>query len=358
MASRRDVGTRRGLLGSAISIFETVIALPSDQRERGISKACGDDDELRTYVQQLLAIDDSGMDSFLRSPHDTETTLHRGDHADSPDLVGHELHRYRILEKVGQGGTGSVWLAEDSFLHRKVAIKVLLPTLAESSEARQRFLREARAASMLSHPGIARVYDAGEEDEGFFIAFEFIDGETMTERVNRGPLPWKQAAAHARQTAEALSHSHARGILHRDVTSRNIILRREGSAVLVDFGLALPPKHTRLTAAGAIMGTLAYLAPEVIRGQRDDSRSDLYGLGVVLYEMLTGSLPFEGTQAQELLHAAIHEDPEPPTRRAVGLPADLDLIVLKALAKNPDHRYQRAKELIDELRSLEERDGG
>jgi len=217
-------------------------------------------------------------------------------------MIGRTIGRYRIVARLGEGGMGSVWRADDALLSRPVALKFLPETLAASPEARQRFLREARAASQLDHPGIATVYDTGEADGRVYIALQLIEGETLAERLKRtGWLPIAEAVRIARAAAEALAHAHGKGVLHRDVTSGNLMVTAEGRVVVVDFGLALPEGATRLTQSQTVMGTVAYLAPEVAEGKPGDRRSDLYGLGVVLYEMLTGRLPFAGERREAVL---------------------------------------------------------
>ncbi|MBI5838074.1 MAG: tetratricopeptide repeat protein [Candidatus Eisenbacteria bacterium] len=267
-------------------------------------------------------------------------------------MIGRTIGRYRILEKLGQGGMGTVWKAEDPVLARLVALKFLPPELAGSPEARQRFLREAQVASALEHPGIAAVFDAGEHEGLFYIALACIEGETVSALAARHPIPPIEAIRIAVAAAEALAHAHGRGVIHRDVTGRNIMVARDGRVVVLDFGLALPSEATRLTSSHTLMGTVAYMAPEVAQGGAADARSDLYGLGVVLYEALTGTLPFTGERAEAVLYSAVHEPPVPPGKRASGIPAALDALVLRLLAKNPEHRPGSAAELARELRAV------
>lgn len=268
-------------------------------------------------------------------------------------MIGRTVSRYRIESKLGEGGMGSVWLAEDPFLDRKVALKFLSVALGESEEARQRFLREARAACALAHPGIATVYDAGEEEGDIFIAFQYIAGETVNDLVKRAPLDIDRALRLGRETAEALGHAHAKGILHRDVTSRNIMVDGSDRAIVVDFGLALPEGETRITRTGSTLGTMGYLAPEMARGAAGDRRSDLYSLAAVVYEMLTGSLPFNADRAEAVLYAVVHEPAEPPSRRRPELPESADHVLLRALSKNPDLRHDSMDALVADLERIE-----
>jgi serine/threonine-protein kinase len=271
-------------------------------------------------------------------------------------VIGRTIGRYRIVAKLGEGGMGSVWRAEDTLLERPIALKFLPEALASVPDARHRLLREARAASALDHPGIATVYDAGEADGLVYIALQYVDGETVGDRVIRGRLPIAEAAHVARCAAESIGHAHSRGVLHRDITARNIMVARDGRVLVVDFGLALPEGKTRLTTTGAAMGTAAYMAPEVAQGGKADRRTDVYGLGVVLYEMLTGTLPFTGERSEALLYAVVHEPAEPPSKRRSEVPPTLDRIVLKALAKDPANRYPSAELLAADLRAFEHGD--
>ena len=267
-------------------------------------------------------------------------------------MIGKTLGRYRITAKLGEGGMGSVWRAEDPALGRTVALKLLSPALWASDTARQRFLREARAASKLDHPSIATVYDVGETDGLDWIAYQFVDGETVAARTERGPLTLAEALALATDTAQALEHAHERGVLHRDVTAGNVMVTREGRAVLVDFGLALPERGAHLTTTGTALGTAGYMAPEVMRGQPADERSDLYGLGAVLYRMVTGRLPFEGGSPEAVLYRMLNEPVLPPSELSPELPAALERVVMKLLEREPADRYASATEVAEALREV------
>jgi len=268
-------------------------------------------------------------------------------------MIGRCLGRYQILSKLGQGGMGSVWKAQDTLLGRIVALKLLPESLTGSPQARHRLLREARAASALNHPGIATVFDAGEAEGNFYIAVEYVNGETVTDLAARGPLEIDEALRVVIAAADALAHAHARGVVHRDISGRNIMVASDGRVAVLDFGLALPDGTTRITAPGAAVGTVAYMAPEIIQGGSADARTDIYGLGVVLYEMLTGTLPFVGERQEAVLYAAVHEPLEPPGARRGGISAELNRIVLRALAKEPKCRHQTAADLGADLARLE-----
>src|SRR6266571_439860 len=267
-------------------------------------------------------------------------------------MIGRTLGRYRVTAKLGEGGMGSVWRAEDPALGRTVALKLLSPALWANDTARQRFLREARAASKLDHPNIATVYDVGETDGLAWIAYQFIDGETIAARTERGALPIAEALALALGTAEALAHAHARGVLHRDVTAGNVMVTCEGRAVLVDFGLALPERGAHLTTSGTTLGTAGYMAPEVMRGEPADERSDLYGLGAVLYRMLTGRLPFEGATPEVVLYRVLNDPVPPPSETRPELPAALERVVMRLLEREPADRYASASGGVEALREV------
>ena len=265
-------------------------------------------------------------------------------------MVGRNVGRFRITAKLGEGGMGSVWKAEDPLLARPVAIKILPRDLVDSDADRRRFLRGAKAASALAHPGIATVFEAGEDASELYLVTECVEGETVAERLTRGPLEVREALSVAAEVAEALDHAHGHGVIHRDVSSRNIMLTPAGKAVLIDFGLALQDQGT--TTSGDIKGTVAYLAPEVVLGNSPGTRSDLYGLGVVLYEMLTGSVPFLGDTAAAMLYAAAHNKPVPPSERRAGIDEGMDRVVLQALARDAARRHASGAELAADLRKL------
>jgi len=249
---------------------------------------------------------------------------------------------------------GSVWKARDERLDRIVAIKLLTGDLALSPQARRRFLREARAASRLNHPGIAAVHDAGEVEGQLYLVATFVDGITLRERLRGGPLPMAEAVDIARQVAEALQHAHEHGVIHRDVSSSNVMVDKSGHPTLIDLGLARLRKEasTRLTPTGGGWGTFPYIAPEVIRDHDAGPRSDIYSLGVVLYELLTGGSPFEAPALEAVVNMILNQKPDPPSRRRPEIPIALDRIVLKAMAKDPTDRHASAAALVRSLVTL------
>jgi tetratricopeptide (TPR) repeat protein len=266
-------------------------------------------------------------------------------------MIGRTVGRFRITAKLGEGGMGSVWKAEDPLLGRTVAIKILPEHLQQSPEACRRLLREARATSMLDHPGIATLYDAGEEAGRIYIASACIDGETVKERIASGPVPLREVVRIVADAADALEYAHVHDVIHRDITSRNIMIAADGRVVVIDFGLAHAGDDTTSRSQGSAVGTLAYMAPEVMRAQPADARSDVYSLSVVLYELLTGRLPYPGDLAPIVIHAVLNEKPARPTALRPETPPALERVVLRALHKDPAQRYQSAAHLAQELRA-------
>ena len=264
-------------------------------------------------------------------------------------MIGHPFGRFRILRELGRGGMATVWLAEDELLGRPVALKLLAATLAGSPEARRRFLHEAGAARLLDHPGIVAVHDAGETDGVAWLAMEYVEGDTLGQRIARSLLPVEEAVRVLRSAAAAIGHAHSRGVVHRDVTPRNIMIARDGRVVVLDFGLALVEGQSRVTTSQTTLGTVSYLSPEVAMGRTADPRSDLYGLGAVLYEALTGVPPFAGERPEAVLYSIVHGALAPPGTLRPDLPVALDRVVMRALARRPEDRPGSADELAEEL---------
>lgn len=271
-------------------------------------------------------------------------------------MLGQTVSHYRILERLGTGSMGEVYLAEDLRLGRKVALKLLPSDLTRDEAAKARLIREARTASLLDHPHICTVYDIEELSTGqLLLVMAYCDGVTLKTRLEQGPLPIEEAVGLACQMAEALIEAHSRGIVHRDIKPANAMVTKSGRLKLVDFGLAHLPEATALTAAGTILGTPAYMAPEQLRGEEADARADLWALGAVLYEMLAGRPPFGGAILEAVLYSVVHEAPEPVDRVRNGLPAALVRIVNRALAKDRQSRYQQAEQMLAELHTCQAR---
>jgi beta-lactam-binding protein with PASTA domain/predicted Ser/Thr protein kinase len=257
--------------------------------------------------------------------------------------------RYRIVSKLGAGGMADVYLAEDQELGRQVAIKILNDRHAADDSFIERFRREAKNAAGLSHPNIVSIYDRGEAEGTYYIAMEFLDGRSLKELiVGRGPAPIKVAIEYARNILAALAAAHRQGIVHRDIKPHNVLIGAEGRVKVTDFGIARSGA-SQMTEVGSIIGTAQYLSPEQARGAPVDQTSDLYSAGVVLYEMLTGQVPFTGDTPLEIAMKHLSEVPKPPSEHRPEIPHDLDSIVLRALAKEPSERYQSAEEMDADL---------
>jgi eukaryotic-like serine/threonine-protein kinase len=257
--------------------------------------------------------------------------------------------RYRIVRKLGAGGMANVYLAEDQELGRRVAIKILNERHANDDQFVARFRQEAKNAAALSHPNIVSIYDRGEAEGTYYIAMEFLDGRSLKELiVGRGPAPVAVAVEYARQILSALRFAHRHGIVHRDIKPHNVLVDNEGRVKVTDFGIARAGA-SQMTEAGSIVGTAQYLSPEQARGANVDQRSDLYSLGVVLYELLTGESPFEGDTPVEIAMKHLSQVPRPPSALRPELSPELDMVVMRALAKEPDDRYQSAEEMEADL---------
>jgi eukaryotic-like serine/threonine-protein kinase len=257
--------------------------------------------------------------------------------------------RYRIQRKLGAGGMADVYLAEDQELGRRVAIKILNDRHANDDQFIERFRREAKNAAALNHPSIVSIYDRGEAEDTYYIAMEFLDGRTLKELiVSRGAAPVNVAIEYARQILSALRFAHRHGIVHRDIKPHNVLVDSEGRVKVTDFGIARAGT-SQMTETGSIVGTAQYLSPEQARGGEIDPRSDLYSLGVVLYELLTGKTPFDGETPVEIAMKHLSNPPQPPSKLRSDIPPELDQVVMRALAKNPDDRYQNAEEMEADL---------
>jgi eukaryotic-like serine/threonine-protein kinase len=258
--------------------------------------------------------------------------------------------RYKVVRRLGSGGMANVYLAEDQELGRRVAIKILNDRHAHDEQFVERFRREAKNAAGLSHPNVVSIYDRGEAEGTYYIAMEFLDGRSLKELiVSRGPAPVPVAIDYARQILAALRFAHRNGIVHRDIKPHNVLVDGEGRVKVTDFGIARAGAASQMTEAGSIVGTAQYLSPEQAKGTAVDQRSDIYSLGIVLYELLTGSVPFTGDTPVEIAMKHISETPKPPSELRPDVPHDLDLVVTRALAKDPADRYQSAEEMDADL---------
>jgi serine/threonine protein kinase/Tfp pilus assembly protein PilF len=335
-------------------------ALDRDPSERPafVDESCGGDETLRREVLSLLTYA-SEAESFLERPAvDVAPTGPSGPYETA--LVGRTVSHYQVLSLLGAGGMGEVYLARDARLDRTVALKILPGDLAVDPDRMLRFAREAKAASALNHPNVATIYDVGESDGIHFIVMEHVEGETIAARIGRRPLTPSEIVDVAVQAADALDVAHAKGITHRDIKPANLMLTLRGHVKVLDFGVAKMALGDEggpidgwnvgsLTAVGSVVGSGPYMSPEQIAGGDVDPRSDVFSLGVVIYQMATRQLPFSGKTRAELTQSIQHMDPEPLVRLNPEIPVELERITFKCLDKSADARYQSARELLSDL---------
>ena len=270
-------------------------------------------------------------------------------------MIGQTISHYKITQKLGEGGMGVVYKAEDTKLRRTVALKFLRSDLLEDPEHRERFLREAQAAAALDHPNICTVYEIDEADEQTFISMAFLEGQTVKQKLRERPLKLEEAIDTAIQTAQGLQAAHEKDIVHRDIKSANLMVTAQGHVRIMDFGLARLADRSQLTKTDTRLGTPAYMSPEQVQGKSADRRSDIWSLGVVLYQMVSGRLPFPGEAEAAVTYGILNERPEPVTALRSDVPIDLDRVLDKAMAKDPEERYQHVDEMLVDLRALAKR---
>jgi len=342
-------------------IYDAALKVPPSKRAVFVENACNGDDDLMKEVLSLLEFDEKAVDFIEKPPEDLAADV--VSNRSHEDLIGKTLNHYRILSLLGVGGMGEVYLAEDTKLGRKIAIKLMPTQFAENAERKQRFEQEARAVSALNHPNIITIYGIEESQNIDFIATEFIDGETLRERIRERPLSPRETIDVAVQIAGALEAAHAVGIIHRDIKPANIMLRRDGYVKVLDFGLAklmmvngdsVDPLTREQTAQNRIMGTIFYMSPEQALGERVDARTDIFSLGVVLYEMLSGVQPFKGPSDAAVYNATLNKVPPRLCDLDAGVPPELSRIIEKAIEKDSGSRYQTAAELRFDLQQLKE----
>ena len=334
-------------------ILEEALDLPPTDRADFLDRACVHDAELRASVEELLEAH-ARADERLREPASELGAALLGA-LDRPESVGgRRIGPFRLVREIGRGGMGVVYLAEDSRLPRMVALKALPPFLGTGPAARRRFVTEARAVGGLDHPNVATLYEIDATEDGqLYMAFAFYEGETLEERLRRGPIPPDAAARITREVAAGLAAAHEAGVVHRDIKPSNVLLGESGAVKLLDFGVAKLVGED-LTADGSPLGTVTYMSPEQVRGEPLDGRTDLWSLGVVFYEMLTARRPFQGDELGSVLRSIVEDDPPRPSELTPGLPESLERIVGRLLHKNRGDRYGTAKELGTELAAWEE----
>ena len=346
-------------------LFHAALKVELGKRSAFLEQECGEDLALRREVESLISSAEGASD-FMQTPAFAVAARSLAEDQKS-DLIGQTISRYKIVSLIGSGGMGRVYLADDTVLGRRVALKLLPQHFTIDKNQVQRFRREARAASALNHPNILTVHEIGQVDQIEFIATEYVEGETLRTHISSGSLEVRETLDIAIQIADALVAAHHAGIIHRDIKPENVMIRRDGYVKVLDFGLAkltenvvtLRPsqfeaktKSVIKTNPGTVMGTAEYMSPEQARGLTVDPRTDVWSLGVVTYEMVTGRRPFTGPTASDVVARILQSEPKRLTPEESQIPAELDRIVSKALAKDVDERYQTMKDMAIDLRQL------
>jgi len=343
-------------------LLEAALDRKPEERAAFLAVACADDESLRLEVESLLRSDEAA-ESFIEEPVvalAADVIAERQVQA----LAGRRISHYKILSRLGSGGMGEVYLAEDLKLARKVAIKLLPPPMTADEQARKRLLREARAAAALDHPNICTIHEVGDEAGRSFIVMQYIEGETLAARIKRGRLELSEALAIAIQMAEALQEAHQHGIIHRDIKPQNLMLTARGQVKVLDFGLAKVARErvegpeeadtsSLMSTPGAIVGTAPYMSPEQVRGERLDVRSDIFSFGTTLYEMVSGRRPFEGDTTSDVIAAILRSEPPTAGQFRPDLPPAMERIISQMLTKDRSARYQSAADLRADLQRLQ-----
>jgi Tol biopolymer transport system component len=343
-------------------LFDEALELAPEQRAAFLDEVCGDDVALRAEVEKFLVGLEPAEDFLARPAMDVAAELLAQQHQ-TPSLLGQQISHYQIIALLGAGGMGRVFLARDTRLGRQVALKLLPVQYTRDTERVRRFQTEAKAASALNHPNLLTIHDVGEADDQHFIATEYVEGQTLRQLLQRGPVPATQVIEIALQLADALAAAHQAGIVHRDIKPENVMLRPDGYVKVLDFGLAkltegnnphstIRTPHS-LTEQGRVMGTISYMSPEQALGQPLDARTDIFSLGVVLYELLSGVQPFRGDSEAATYNAILNLTPPALTKTIEQVPLELAAIIERTLEKDRDLRYQTAADLRAALKRLQ-----
>src|SRR5256714_97063 len=342
-------------------IFQSALERTPAERSAFLSEACADDPALRSQVDSLIASHEQAGDSIEAMAAEAATEM-LGDEQPGP-ILGKQISHYRVVGRIGRGGMGEVFLAQDTSLGRKVALKLLRSDFTRIEERLRRFQQEARAASALNHPNILTIHEIGHDGSLHFMATEYVEGETLRQHLSRARMTVGETLNVGVQVASALAAAHQAGIIHRDIKPENIMVRTDGNVKVLDFGLAklTEPKTSETaaptlpqveTAPGVVMGTFSYMSPEQARGLPVDARTDIWSLGVMIYEMVAGRQPFEGETASDVMSLILQKEPPPLAHSSPEVPPELERIVRKALRKDKEERYQTIKDLLIDLRNL------
>ena len=346
-----------GRLKQIEEIYHAALEIPFTERGAFFDKMCGADEDLRREVESLISFE-KASDNFLDSPPESLAAEMFVERENRTSLINREIGHYKIKRLLGRGGMGEVFLAQDTKLDRPAALKILPAEFSEDSDRMTRFIREAKSASALNHPNIITIYEIGAEGETHFIAAEFIDGKTLNEWVKSNSLSLESVLEIAIQIAQALDEAHSAGIVHRDIKPDNVMIRANGLVKILDFGIAKisAPALTGAesataikggTSPGAIIGTANYMSPEQAKGKVVDARTDIFSFGVVLYEMISGELPFAGENALEMIGAILKDEPK---SLGADVPNEITTIIGKCLRKDRTERYQTVKDVSNDLK--------
>lgn len=347
-------------------LLDQALDLPPDRHSAFLAEVCGDDEELRRELESLLAAHQKAGSFIETTPAEgmAAALAEQSLHSQTETMVGRTLGHYEITSVIGAGGMGEVYRARDKKLDRQVAIKVLPQHLSSHPEAISRFEREAKAVAALSHPNILAIHDFGHDGGATYAVMELLEGETLRARLDHSALNWREAVRIAASVADGLAAAHARGIIHRDIKPENVFLTSDGLVKILDFGIARVKKTVVSTAdtlisqgfsetkPGTLMGTIGYMSPEQVRGESAEAPSDIFSLGCMLMEMLTGERPFLRPTAAETMAAILRDDPPSLDDLAQDIPVELERIARRCLEKSPEERFQSARDLALDLRSL------